>query len=227
MIWQIKSAVKDKILQVSINVANTREENLEYDLDCIMYTLTQLSYHTDVFEVMDKVKEAYDLLLSSRDFENVMTVRTPGLIYTNRRGRPSFNIPEDTMVYLLENHFSIRQMAEILGVSERTVINKLNFYNLSIRGTYTLLDDADLMNKIRQKVSEFPSIGYRSILGHLKADGIRVTEARVKQLMRAVDPLGVLMRNIHCQTYTIRRRAYSVRAPMALWHVDTNHKLIR
>jgi len=33
------------------------------------------------------------------------------------------------------------------------------------------------MNKIYQKVSEFLSIGYRSILGHLKADGIQVTEA--------------------------------------------------
>ena len=196
----MKTAVKDKLIQVSINAENSREESLEYDLECIMSVLTQLSYHIDVFAVIDKVKQGYDLLLASRDYENISPVQTPGLMYTQKRGRPAFNIPEDTLIYFLENHFNIRQMSEILGVSKRTVSNKLNMYGLSIRGTYTSLDDNELMNRIRQKVSEFPSIGYRSIQGHLKAEGIRITEARVRKLMRAVDPLGVLMRNIHCQT---------------------------
>jgi hypothetical protein len=71
---------------------------------------------------------------------------------------------------------------------------------------------------VRGMINEFPSIGYRSMRGHLWADGIKVT---------AVDPLCVLVRIALCSTYRIRRRAYSVRAPKALWHVDSNHKLIR
>ena len=109
MIHHIKTAVKDKLIQVSINVENSREESLEYDLECIMSVLTQFLYH--MFEVMDKVKEAFDLLLTSRDFDNILQVQTAVLMYTRRRGRPAFNIPEDTMVYLLENHFNVRQVA--------------------------------------------------------------------------------------------------------------------
>jgi len=41
MISQIKTAVKDTLLQILINVENSKEKSLEYDLDCIMYTLTE------------------------------------------------------------------------------------------------------------------------------------------------------------------------------------------
>jgi hypothetical protein len=100
-------------------------------------------------------------------------------------------------------------------------------YGLSIRDSYCSLSDEELETIVSAKVAEFPTIGYKSMLGHLKSDGIRVTNARLRRIMTTVDPLGVLLRNVFCQTYRIRRRSYSVRAPMALWHIDTNHKLIR
>ena len=83
------------------------------------------------------------------------------------------------------------------------------------------------MEIVKRKVTEFPSIGYRSMRGHLLSEGIKITETRTRKIMKAVDPLGVLLRNTLCSTYRIRRRTYSVRAPRALWHVDSNHKLIR
>ena len=100
-------------------------------------------------------------------------------------------------------------------------------FGLSVCQTYTKLSHEELMAFVRRKINEFPSIGYRSMRGHLWADGMKVTETRDRSIMKAVDPLGVLVRNALCSTYIIRRRAYSVRAPKALWHVDSNHKLIR
>ena len=43
--------------------------------------------------------------------------------------------------------------------------------------------------------------------------------------MRRVDPEGVLLRALTINT--VNRRKYQVYAPLALWHIDGNHKLIR
>ena len=43
--------------------------------------------------------------------------------------------------------------------------------------------------------------------------------------MIRVNPEGVLLRVLTINT--INRRKYGVYAPLALWHVDGNHKLIR
>ncbi|KAJ8381337.1 hypothetical protein SKAU_G00021150 [Synaphobranchus kaupii] len=43
--------------------------------------------------------------------------------------------------------------------------------------------------------------------------------------MRAVDPIGTLFRGLELNV--VHRRTYSVPAPLALWHIDGNHKLIR
>lgn len=55
--------------------------------------------------------------------------------------------------------------------------------------------------------------------------GIHVQWRRVTASMHRVDSLGILSRltGLGC----IVRRTYSVRGPLSLWHVDTNHKLIR
>ena len=46
---------------------------------------------------------------------------------------------------------------------------------------------------------------------------------RLRQSLQIVDPLGVSVRK--CKA--IHRRVYSVSRPLALWHFDGNHKLIR
>ena len=43
--------------------------------------------------------------------------------------------------------------------------------------------------------------------------------------MRHVDPEGTILRTL--QMNVIQRRVYSVPSPLALWHIDGNHKLIR
>ena len=55
----------------------------------------------------------------------------------------------------------------------------------------------------------------------------KVQQTRVRESVKRVDPCAVAVRRLFMQHYRIQRRRYNVRAPMSLWHVDTNHKLIR
>ncbi|XP_052813399.1 uncharacterized protein LOC128240699 [Mya arenaria] len=174
----------------------------------------------------DKVNEAFDILMSAESEESVCQ-KKPNLLYTSAKGRPSYKIPEETLLYFIEKGFTLKQMSDMLSVSTRTVSNRMEDYGLSIRQSYSSISDEELVAVVQQKVTQFPSIGYKSVKGHLMSVGIRITESRIRRIMREVDPLGVMLRNVLCRTYTIRRRSYSVRAPMALWHVDSNHKLIR
>lgn len=52
--------------------------------------------------------------------------------------------------------------------------------------------------------------------------GHRVTQACIMDAIR-VDPEGVAIR----WSSTVQRHKYTVSSPLALWHIDGNHKLIR
>lgn len=53
--------------------------------------------------------------------------------------------------------------------------------------------------------------------------GLRVTRRKLRQAIHSVDPLGTML----WWGTPIIRRPYSVKGPNALWHLDSNHKLIR
>ncbi|KTG43905.1 hypothetical protein cypCar_00048876 [Cyprinus carpio] len=96
---------------------------------------------------------------------------------------------------------------------------------LSARQNYSNVTDQELDNAVQRIKKEMPTAGYRMVKGRLKSMGIHVQWRRVTASMHRVDSLGILSRltGLGC----IVRRTYSVRGPLSLWHVDTNHKLIR
>ena len=61
--------------------------------------------------------------------------------------------------------------------------------------------------------------------GFLIDAGHRFQQRRIRECMRRVNPDGVFLRAHELRA--VRRRRYQVRGPLALWHVDGNHKLIR
>ena len=65
--------------------------------------------------------------------------------------------------------------------------------------------------------------GYKAVQAALKSQGICVQRGRLRKSVKKVDPTGVERRKVIC----IQRRVYSVRSPLALWHIDSHHKLIR
>ena len=60
-------------------------------------------------------------------------------------------------------------------------------------------------------------------MGHVCSKGLRIQWERVRQSLLRTDPSGVHQR----RRESIRRRVYRVSGPLALWHIDGNHKLIR
>ena len=52
----------------------------------------------------------------------------------SRRGRQSFNIKIEQLSFLVENDFTVPQISEMLGVSQRTVEPRLSLFGISISG---------------------------------------------------------------------------------------------
>lgn len=148
-----------------------------------------------------------------------------GRIFTQDRGRPSYNIPREQLELFIEHGFNTSDMATMLGVSVRTVQRRLSEYSLSITDRYADISNEALDNHVMEVFQMFPNCGYRRMLAFLETKGLRVQEKRVRESMHRVDPEGVLLRTLELQT--THRRGYNVYSPRALFHIDGNHKLIR
>ena len=150
-----------------------------------------------------------------------------GKIYSGYRGRPSFDISKERLELFLDYNFSIRKISEMLGASISTINRRLSIYGLSISQTYSTLTDGELDAATLQLISQYPNCGYRRMIGLLRGIGINVglQQSRVRESMRRSDPEGILIRAL--QLTPISRRTYNVSSPLALWHLDGNHKLIR
>ena len=147
------------------------------------------------------------------------------LIKTGFKGRPQFDIPHEQLQYLVDNGFKATDIANMLCISEKTVYRRLSENGMSVRDTYANLTEQELDAIIEDVLHEFPNSGYKSMHGHLLSRGHKVQERRIREAMRRTDPEGTVVRAL--QIRVTHRRSYNVRAPLSLWHMDGNHKLIR
>ena len=140
-------------------------------------------------------------------------------------GRPVFDIPKHLLEFYVEHRFTIKDIAKMLGVSERTIKRRLKKFNIRIGETYDCLEDTELDSNVLEILRNFPNTGYKKMKGYLTARNFKIQEYRIRDSMRRVDPEGVALRAL--QSRIIVRRKYSVAGPLSLWHMDGNHKLIR
>ena len=54
-------------------------------------------------------------------------------------------------------------------------------YGVSISSKYSELSDEDLDQLVGSIKEEFPTCGYKQMLGHLKAQGYRIQQSRVRE----------------------------------------------
>ena len=169
----------------------------------------------DAFRVLSRIGEEIPV--------NSEEVNMPPVEVSGRAGRPRFVIPVEQLQYLVDNKFTVPQMADMIGVSERTIHRRLSSNNIYIRSNYSDISDRELDEIVGHIHSQFPLCGNKQMIGHLTSLGFRVQQIRVRESMRRVDPEGTIARRLS----TINRRVYSVPSPLSLWHIDGNHKLIR
>lgn len=136
---------------------------------------------------------------------------------TGFKGRPKFD--------LIDIGIKATDIAKMLCISEKTVYRRLEENGMSIRDTYANMTDQELDDIIKEVLHQFPNSGYKSMRGHLLSRGYKVQENRIRESMRRADPEGTVVRAL--QIRVTHRRSYNVRAPMSLWHMDGNHKLVR
>ena len=114
------------------------------------------------------------------------------------------------------------QIADLLQVSKRTIERRLAEYGISAR-SFCVITNEELDAQVKDIKLFSPNIGSKNLVGYLAARNIKVPRQRVRESLKRVDPLGVAARK--CRS--IHRRVYCVSRPLALWHFDGNHKLVR
>ncbi|XP_078031642.1 uncharacterized protein LOC144467287 [Epinephelus lanceolatus] len=207
-----------------------RERERERDLDFLRFTCRQELYLWDALsrhvtvppEIVQALHELHRLVMDQIEYADVTeTVET----VAGDRGRPRCIIERERLAELLEMNLSVDCMAKLLGISASTVNRRMREFDLSARQHYSDATDQELDEVVQNIKNEMPTAGFRIVKGRLKSLGIHVQWRRLIASMHRVDSLGILSRltGLGC----IVRRVYSVRGPLSLWHVDTNHKLIR
>ena len=220
---RIRNCILNILRQVDVNHAE-RLGNVCFRLEWLLSIV--IRYHqTNLVErhVVDLLRESLRCLSSINGPEEHEV--EPTVIFTGHRGRLMREIPRLQLNFLTERRFTARQMATILGASARTIQRRLQQFGLSIRQTYTNMRDQELDLAVQEILRTQPNTGYKRMTGYLAACGVRVQQQRIRESMRRVDPEGTLIRALELNT--INRRCYSVPSPLALWHIDGHHKLIR
>lgn len=174
----------------------------------------------DLQEASELVRNTLNSLTRVRDRGHRTSAAVP---VVHGSGRPKFDIKYEQLAYLLENRFTVGEIANMLSVSERTVYRRMSTFSLSVREHYANISDDHLDRIVQEIKQQFPTCGNAQMQGHLLARGLRIQQHRVRESQRRVDPEGCYMRRLQI----LNRRRYSVPAPRSLWHIDGNHKLIR
>ena len=173
--------------------------------------------------VINLLREVNDML-SHQEFDNNTSYRTEK-IFTGMHGRPKFNIQREHLEFLVEQGFNSPAIAGILGVSLRTIERRQQEFGIRQMSTYSTISEQDLDNMIENILVSFPETGYKRMTGFLRSRGVVVQQSRIREAMRRVNPEGTMLRAL--RLHVTHRRSYQVSSPLALWHVDGNHKLIR
>lgn len=147
--------------------------------------------------------------------------KPPGKIY-HEAGAPKYDLPKNVIEDLIQDGFSIKDISLLLSVSESTVYRRMAFYGIR-KQEFSILGDQELDQEVVKLTQEFPYCGENMIGKMLLDKGITIQRFRLRESLHRVDKCGIAERS----RGRLHRRTYNVQGANHLWHIDTNHKLIR
>ena len=119
--------------------------------------------------------------------------------------------------------FTKLQIAELLGISRKTLYNRIGACDSMNFSNYSDITETQLDDIVRRVKLEHPDDGEVMVAGHLLKMDYHVQYSKLRSSIHGVDPFGTAER----RSVAIRRRVYHVSAPNEVWHIDGNHKLIK
>ena len=84
-----------------------------------------------------------------------------------KRGQPSIFISEHDLLFLLEHGFTVGQMAESFGCSQRTVERRMQEHGIKVREVYSTISNNQLAEFISSILRQNQNLGEKSIDGLL------------------------------------------------------------
>ena len=165
------------------------------------------------------------LKLGLADRNAIMALRTEcstfGLCTPQRAvGNNKFVIPK--IENLIDDGFSVKEMSNTLCVSEGTNLRRMVEYGLKIRDFSNISDD-QLDSHVLALTNDYPFCDETILREVLKGRGIIIQRYRFRDSMHRVSEAGIQSR----RKGRLKRRVYNVKGANHLWHIDTNHKLVK
>ncbi|CAB4012382.1 Nuclear pore complex Nup107 [Paramuricea clavata] len=144
---------KQYLLQAIFDVINSidrfsqsRDANVDYQelmlkLDFLQRLLVNMNLDDSICA---NVGEAYNILFNMEQMEHQSRQELQTRSEENNaarqvsrasRGRPSYDIKEEQLSFLLEKGFKVSEISKIIGVSKRTIERRMAFFGHSVSGT--------------------------------------------------------------------------------------------
>ena len=105
-------------------------------------------------------------------------------------GTNKFVIPKILIENLIDDGFSVKEMSNILCVSERTVLRRMVEYGLKIRNFSNISDD-QLDSHVLALTNDYPFCGETILRELLKGRGIIIQRYRFRDTMHRVSEVGI------------------------------------
>ena len=191
--------------------------------------LQMANFHGNLDELSTHLARLPVYFENMADYLNEDTVNVPAhqckREYTGMRGQPKLEVSKGQIQFLRELHFPWVIIAERLGISTKTLTRRQQEFQIDDEQeiNWPSAEDGELREIMQEIMTVTLGIGQTQMLGALHNSGVRVQRWKVREMMRALDPVGTALR----WRGTICRRTYNVRCANALWHIDENHKMIR
>lgn len=135
-------------------------EHFHHRLENIIHILSRFA-STGTLQHEDEIFSQLHTALERLDIQKV----------TVQSGQSFQFITQDQLQYLLEQHFKVREIAQIYSVSVRTIRRRMSQYGLSVRQTYSDISDQELKEKVSGFIANSPNTGYKVVTGYLTSIG--------------------------------------------------------
>ena len=214
---RIGGANRDFSLHI-ISRLRTASETLAAILGHLSSSVELRSFCQSVGELVEAVRGMvleWEVYTERLDYQRESTAYRATTGHTGQRGRPQFHITRDQLVFLRSLSFTWTRIASLLGISRMTVYRRRREYGLLVEEG-TAPSDIQLSVLLSRIRLDAPGLGQVLLLGRLRAMGYRVTRKRLREAVRAQDPLNTALRMPGGITARVK---YSVAGPNSLWHI--------